>query len=180
MKITKTRLKQIIKEEIQHAISENESQHPYKAKSIELIKQLEKAGYEAGKSIREPLSQYQQGETQFDYDREKSIRVVGLVKKVNNMPSLKEIQDLAADYYIKHAMPKDKYGEPDVERQRARGGVNKWLENEYASLQIAYYRNLIKGAKESGFSFKPASSSYGGDTAVGRVNNTVYGILTKG
>ena len=173
MKITKTRLKQIIKEEIQHAISENESQHPYKAKSIELIKQLEKAGYEAGKSIREPLSQYQQGETQFDYDREKSIRVVGLVKKVNNMPNLKEIEDLAVDYYSKHAAP-------SVEKQRALGGVNKWFENEYASLQIAYYRNLIKGAKESGFSFKPASSSYGGDTAVGRVNNTVYGILTKG
>ena len=179
MKITKTRLKQIIKEEIQHAISENQSQHPYAVKYTELTKQMEKAGYEAGKSIREPLSQYQQGETQFDYDREKSIRVVGLVKKVNNMPSVKEIEDSAIDFYSKHAAPKDKYGEPDVEKQRALGGGNKWFDNQRANLQSAYYRNLIKGAKESGFSFEPTSSSRG-NTAEGRINNIVYGTLTKG
>ncbi len=179
MKITKTRLKQILKEEIQHIISENQSQHPYGAKIDELAKQFEKAGYEAGKSIREPLSQYQQGETQFDYDKEKSIRVVGLVKKVNNMPSLKEIEDLAADFYNKHAMPKDKYGEPDLQKMRTLGGVNKWFDGQRANLQEAYYRNLIKGAKESGFSFQAASSGSRSNTAEGVVNNIVYGTLTK-
>ena len=179
-RITESRLREIIKEEISNIISENQSQHPYGAKIDELAKQFEKAGYEAGKSIREPLSQYQQGETQFDYDKEKSIRVVGLVKKVNNMPSLKEIEDLAADFYNKHAMPKDRYGEPDLQKMRTLGGVNKWFDGQRANLQMAYYRNLIKGAKESGFSFQAASSSSNKGTNEGQINNIVYGTLTKG
>jgi hypothetical protein len=162
MKITKAQLKQIIKEEIQHLIAENEAPHPYITKFNELRKQMEKAGYDAGTSLRS--------------SSEDSVKVVDVA---NNMPSTKELDKFTTDFYSKHRRPKRRDGSVDSEKERALGGVNQWLNNQVANLERSYLVALIKGAEEAGFSFKKATSGYKKGQIEGEVNNLFHGTLTK-
>ena len=175
MKLTASRLKQIIKEEIGMLINEEEEayyQHKFKARLDDLTKEYTAAGLEAGKSL--------------EGSQQTSVSVISVANEKDNENKRPKSGDLfkaggpGIDFYQKFIEPKNDYS------RKRHNGVVGFLDKASDEALTYYYRGIVKGAKEVGFSFETAKGGYAGGAtgsdaaaAAKTLNNIAYGTLTK-
>lgn len=136
--------------------------HEFNVKNSDLVKKSKAAGLQAGKSLKD--------------NPQTSVSVIDVAKAAGNQPDHGNLFDAGGpgiDFYVKFVKPRYK----DEQHERSMGGIAKFLDKERLRATSAYYAGIVQGAKEAGFSFKPAEGE--SKTERQKVNNMIYGTLTK-
>ena len=139
-----------------------ESWHEFAVKSSDLANKSRAAGIQAGKSLKD--------------NPQTSVSTIAVAKAAGNQPDSGDLFDAGGpgvDFYSNFVKPKFK----DEQHERSSGGINKFLDKKRLTVTSAYFGGIIEGAKEVGFSFKPAEGK--SETDVQRVNNMVHGTLVR-
>ena len=136
--------------------------HEFNVKKNDLVKKATAAGLQAGKSLKD--------------SPQTSVKVIDVAQAAGNEPKHGNLFGAGGpgiEFYGKFVKPKFK----DEDREKSFGGITKFLDNARLEVSAAYYRGIVHGAMQDGFSFKRAAGR--DESESDRVNLMVYGTLTK-